>query len=173
MATWGLAASVSAAGPGLAGAGEVSPLQERLRDSAGEVVVVNFWAAWCGPCKKELPLLAELQGEYEGRGVRFVGASTDAEDEREAAEELLARSGVTYPIVFGLSEAEMGRLGLGELLPATAVYDRDGRRVFRIIGEVTRKRLVARLEWLLGSRTDNPPAELQLPPGIDRTPYVD
>jgi thiol-disulfide isomerase/thioredoxin len=152
---------------------EAARLDEQLRKRQGEIVVVNFWAAWCGPCKKELPLLAELQREYEGRGVRFVGASADAADERGAAEALLAESRVTYPVVFGLSDADMGRLGLGSLLPATAVYDRNGTRAFRIIGEVTRKRLVERLEWLLGSRTDDPPSELQLPPGIDRTPYVD
>jgi thiol-disulfide isomerase/thioredoxin len=172
-AAWSLIATLLAVGVGPAHAGEISPLEKRLRDTAGQIVVVNFWAAWCGPCKKELPLLARLQREYGSRDVRFVGASADAADDRDAAEMLLADSGVTYPVVFGLSDLEMRRLGLGSLLPATAVFDRDGTRAFRIIGEVTRKRLVARLEWLLGPRTGESPKELQLPPGVDRTPYED
>jgi thiol-disulfide isomerase/thioredoxin len=170
-AGWSLVATLGAVGVAPARAGGLPTLEERLHDTAGQIVVVNFWAAWCGPCKKELPLLAQLQREYEGRGVRFVGASADAKDERDAAEGLVAASGVSYPVVFGLSDVEMRRLGLGSLLPATAVFDRDGTRAFRIIGEVTRKRLVARLEWLLGPRTGEPPKELQLPPGVDRAPY--
>lgn len=134
-------------------------------------MVVNFWAAWCGPCQSELPLLATLHREFEGRGVQFIGASTDGVGQREAAVDLLERSGVRYPILFGLSEANMREVGLGSLLPATAVFDRDGTRVFRLVGEVTRKRLVERLEWLLGDRVRRPPRELQLPPGIDAADY--
>jgi thiol-disulfide isomerase/thioredoxin len=152
-------------------AGEGSPIAERLLDYRGQIVVVNFWAAWCGPCQSELPLLATIQREFESRGVQFIGASTDAAGEREEALDLLKRSGVHYPILFGLSDAEMRELGLGSLLPATAVFDRDGTRVFRLVGEVTRRRLVERLEWLLGGRVGRPPRELQLPPGIDAADY--
>jgi len=73
--------------------------------------------------------------------------------------------------VFGLSDADMRPLGLGELLPTTALFDRDGGRVFRLVGEVTKKRLVERLEWLLGDRAGRAPSELVLPPGIDRAIY--
>ena len=134
---------------------------------------MNFWAAWCAPCRKELPLLARLQREYDARGVRFVGASTDAPEALGAAEALLARAGVAYPVVFGLSEAEMRTLGLGQALPATAVLDRDGARAFRLVGELERKRLVERLEWLLGARGGRPPRELLLPPGVDAGDYRD
>jgi thiol-disulfide isomerase/thioredoxin len=156
--------------PGARAAG-ISPIEEQLRGHRGRIVVLNFWAAWCGPCRNELPLLAGLQREYEERGVRFVGASTDAPDDREEAEALLARSGVAYPIVFGLTDAEMRPLGLGSLLPVTAVFDRDGAPVFRLVGEVTKKRLVERLEWLLGERDGRPPKELVLPPGVDAADY--
>lgn len=148
-------------------------LEARLHNRRGRIVVLNFWAAWCGPCKKELPLLAGLQRDYEARGVLFLGASTDAPERREEAAALLAKTGVDYPIVFGLTEADMRPLGLGALLPATAVFDRDGTRTFRLVGEVTRQRLVQRLEWLLGGRDGSPPRELLLPPGIDAADYRD
>jgi thiol-disulfide isomerase/thioredoxin len=168
---WSLfALLVASAFPG-ARAAELSPIEEQLRGHRGRIVVLNFWAAWCGPCKNELPLLAGLQRDYEERGVQVIGASTDAPDEREEAEALLARTGVAYPIVFGLSDADMRRVGLGWLLPATAMFDRDGARAFRLVGEVTRKRLVERLEWLLGERERDPPRELVLPPGVDAADY--
>jgi len=166
-------ACLLAGGPSPAGAGDPPALEAELRAHRGSVVVLNFWAAWCGPCKKELPLLARLEEEYAGRGVAFVGASTDAADERDEAQALLEKSKVRYRIVYGLSDADMQPLGLGELLPTTAIFDRDGTRAFRLVGEVTKKRLVERLEWLLGDRTGRPPTELLLPPGIDRGGYED
>jgi len=158
--------------PGLALAEERS-LAEALGAARGRIVVVNFWAAWCKPCRKELPLLARLQQRYEPREVRFIGASTDAVDQRRAAEALLMKSGVGYPVVFGLSDADMQRLGLGTLLPVTGVFDRDGARAFRLVGEVEEKRLVERLEWLLGPRSARPPKELLLPAGVDAAQYPD
>jgi thiol-disulfide isomerase/thioredoxin len=147
------------------------PLDEVLREHRGRVVVASFWAAWCAPCRKELPLLARLQREYADRGVQFVGVSTDAPEAVEAAKALAERSGVSFPIVFGGTEEGMRALGMGALLPATAVYDRDGTRTFRIVGEVTRKGLVERLEWLLGTRADHPPRLLVLPGGVNAGDY--
>jgi thiol-disulfide isomerase/thioredoxin len=167
-----VAALAAGAPPGARCAGD-RPLEEQLREHRGRIVVVNFWAAWCGPCRKELPLLARLQREYDTRDVRFVGASTDAPEDREKAAALLAKAGVAYPIVFGLSEEEMQRLGLGSLLPTTAVFDRDGSRAFRLVGEVTKAKLAERLEWLLGARAGRPPKELLVPAGVDAGDYVD
>jgi thiol-disulfide isomerase/thioredoxin len=171
LLAWPLVALLGAGAVSSAWAAEPSPLDEQLRDHRGRVVVLNFWAAWCGPCKSELPLLARLQKDYEDRGVQVVGASTDAPDGRDAAAALLGKTGVTYPIVFGLSDADMRPLGLGSLLPVTAVFDRDGTRAFRLVGEVKKKRLVERLEWLLGERSSPPPRELLLPAGVDAAEY--
>lgn len=148
-------------------------MTQRLDVHEGKVVVLNFWASWCSPCKKELPLLAKLHREWSERGVVFVGASTDTDADREKAEALLAKSKVDYEIWYGLSPTEMHEVGLGEALPVTAVFDRDGRRAFRIVGEIRRKHLEQRLEWLLGDRSQDPPKELWLPAGIDATPYAD
>ena len=77
--------------------------------------MLNFWAAWCEPCTRELPLLVELQRQYEARGVQFVGACTDEEKDRDKAEEFLRKNGVNYPSWFDMSEKEMKTLGLGDL----------------------------------------------------------
>jgi len=118
-------------------------------------------------------MLADLQREYAGRGVQFVGASTDAEEDRQKAEALLEKSQADYPVWYGLSDVEMQQLGLGAAIPATAVFDRDGTRAFRLIGDMRRKRLVERLEWLLGDRQADPPKELWLPAGVNAADYSD
>ncbi|MEW5977009.1 MAG: TlpA disulfide reductase family protein [Acidobacteriota bacterium] len=147
------------------------PIEQRLAAHKGQVLVVNFWAAWCKPCRKELPLLMELQNQYRNRGVQFIGACTDADEDRHKAEGLLREKAIRYPVWFGLSDEEMKEIGLGSSIPATAIFDQTGRRSFRLIGEVKRKHLEERIEWLLGSRDHRPPKELMLPPGLDRTEY--
>jgi len=152
-------------------AADSEPIPERLKEYVGRIVVLNFWAAWCKPCRKELPMLAELQRELGDRGVTFVGASTDTEEDRPAAEEMLRETSVGYPVWYGLSDEEMRPLGLGSSIPATAIFDRDGTRAFRLIGEIKKKRLVERLEWLLGPRDREPPKELLLPIGLSPKEY--
>ncbi len=150
---------------------QTDPPIPKLADYKGKIVVLNFWATWCKPCLKEMPLLMELQRDFETRGVQFVGACTDTEEDRALAEEFLRDSGIEYPIWFGLSDSEMQAIHLGDALPATAVYDRDGQQVFRMIGEIKRKTVTERLEWLLGDRRDEPPKELTLPLGVSSKPY--
>lgn len=144
---------------------------DRLSDYRGKIVVLNFWASWCKPCRKEMPMLAEVQKEFEARGVQFIGASTDDASDRERAESFLSKRSISYPVWYGLSEAEMGSLYLGDAIPATSIFDRDGSQAFRLIGEMKKKALVERLEWLLGPRQGQPPQELLLPLGVSGGPY--
>jgi thiol-disulfide isomerase/thioredoxin len=150
-------------------AASISP--ERLQQYHGKILVLNFWAAWCKPCKKEIPVLMELQHEFEARGVQFVGACTDEAKDREKAEIFVKANAVSYPIWFDISDQEMKHLGLGSSIPVTAIFDREGKRMFRLIGEVKRKRLVERLEWLLGDQRGRPPKELLLPALFDSSEY--
>jgi len=168
-----VAAVLAAPAPAPAAPAPAASVEEALREHRGRVVVVNFWAVWCAPCRTELPLLARLQREYESRGVQFVGASTDPPEAQKDAMALAARSGVAYPVLFGLTEESLRSLGMGSLLPATAVYDRDGTRAFRVIGQVTGRILVERLDWLLGPRGGRPPRPLALPAGVDAGEYED
>lgn len=132
----------------------------------GSVVVLNYWASWCEPCRKELPALERLHRRYRGRGLTTLGVSIDDADGRDAARRLVKELGLSFPIRLDGTTQEMFAVGLATSIPATAMFNRDGGRVFRIIGEAKESDLVARVEWLLGDRTATRPSELVLPPGI-------
>jgi thiol-disulfide isomerase/thioredoxin len=156
-----LAWAVLAALPRAGGAADLS-----LDPYRGKVLVLNFWASWCAPCRKEMPLLVRMQTEYGPRGVQVLGPSIDEAEDRESAAEFARKVRVNYPVRYGHTTEDMKPLGLATAIPATAIFDRDGRRMFRIIGEVHEEALRPRLEWLLGDRTAAAPPELILPPGV-------
>ena len=111
-------------GSGLAG-DRVTPGTYR-----GEVVVVNFWASWCGPCRKEQPGLERLWREYRDRGVQVLGINF--QDDRAAARTYLEEFDVTYPSV-----PDDGLLAHGfgvPYLPATILVDRSGEMRYRLLG---------------------------------------
>ena len=120
----------------------------RLRDFRGKVVVLNFWATWCGPCHEELRMFAEVEKEYAPRGVVFVAASLDERETRPKIPDFIARFNIGFPVWVGASVLDLEDLKLGQALPATAFLDRDGSIVARVLGPVTRDELKERLGWL-------------------------
>jgi thiol-disulfide isomerase/thioredoxin len=132
----------------------------QLRDYRSKVVVLNFWATWCGPCQAEMPLLARLGREYAGRGVVVIGVSVDDDRTRKDVEAFVARGQVDFPIWVGGTPDDVAKLKLGNSVPATAFVDRDGRIVARVLGEMREHDVRERLDWLLGDRKDPAPAPL-------------
>jgi thiol-disulfide isomerase/thioredoxin len=112
----------------------------RASDWDGRVMMVNFWATWCGPCRQEIPALAELQGRYAAKGLQVVGIALD---DRQAVEDFLAGLGVSipYPLLVGGEAAGIEvakRYGNASgILPFTVVIGRDGRIAFVQFGELT------------------------------------
>jgi cytochrome c biogenesis protein CcmG, thiol:disulfide interchange protein DsbE len=104
-----------------------------LSSLRGKVVVLNFWASWCGPCKKEAPLLQDAFERYRDRGVAFVGVDTN--DYSGSAKKFLKRYDVTYPNVRDLSGRVLVKYG-GLPLPRTFVLDRSGYVNGYIFGEI-------------------------------------
>lgn len=102
---------------------------------AGKVGVVNFWGSWCGPCRKEEPLLERLSQEYAPRGVTFLGVNT-RRDQRAAAKAFLEEFSVTYPSLYDPDSTVAFRFGV-RVMPATFVIDRQGRIAAQIIGAIT------------------------------------
>jgi len=97
--------------------------QVRLADLKGQVVMINFWASWCGPCRQEMPLLAQLQSKYEPLGFTLLGVNV--EPDSQAAVAWLKDVPVTFPILFDTKNEVAGRFGV-EGMPSTVFVDRTG-----------------------------------------------
>jgi peroxiredoxin len=103
-----------------------------LSDYRGKVVLLNFWATWCGPCLEEMPHLSAWQRDYGAAGLQVIGISMD--DEAAPVRRLLAKNPVLYPVALGdarLGESYGGILGL----PQSFLIDRRGRVFARYRGE--------------------------------------
>lgn len=120
--------------------------QVHLADYRGKLVLLNFWATWCAPCRKEMPLFSKWQHDYGAQGLQIVGVSMD--DDVTSVKQLLAQSPVRYPIVMG--DAQLGeRFGGVFGLPLSFLIDAQGRIVARYQGESDLARMEAKLKELL------------------------
>lgn len=137
---------------------DLSGQKRSLEDYRGRIVVLNFWATWCVPCREEMPLLVKLQRHYESQGVVVIGASADDASTRDQIAPFVRKLKINFPIWTGAATADMLRLGLGAALPATAIIDRDAHIAARILGPVDEKGLRERIDWLLSDRREPTPA---------------
>jgi peroxiredoxin len=96
----------------------------RLSELRGQVVLVNFWASWCSPCRQELPLLGKLYAQYRSAGFALLVVNVD--DNRKDAEAMLKRLDLRFPTLFDASKSVAKLYGV-DMMPATLVIDRDGR----------------------------------------------
>lgn len=116
----------------------------RLSEQRGKVVVINFWATWCGPCRVEIPDLIRMQEVLGSEGVQFVGISLD-EEGKEIVEPFAQEANFNYPILLddgSISE----KFGGIYALPTTIIVDRKGIIQHRIPGMVTSKYLMPVLQ---------------------------
>ena len=113
----------------------------------GQVVLVNFWATWCPPCRKEIPSLMEMQEKYRARGFTILGVSMD-EGGRKLVSNFLEKLKVNYPVIIGDTALARGFGGVMGV-PATFLVDRQGNLVKRYDGYVSEKILSGEIEKLL------------------------
>jgi thiol-disulfide isomerase/thioredoxin len=139
---------------------DVQGAPQSLTGLRGQIVVVNFWATWCVPCKEEMPMLSAIADEYRGRGVAVIGANTDDASTQKNIPKFLKKTRVSFPVWIGATTADMERFGLGTALPATAFIDRDGTIVGRVLGPLEEADVRQRLDFLLGDRAGTPPEAL-------------
>jgi len=96
----------------------------RLKDMRGEVVMVNFWATWCGPCRQEMPLLDGLYKRYRKSGFTLLGVNID--NDRANAVRMAKKLKVSFPVLFD-TDKQASELYSVSAMPYTVLIDRDGR----------------------------------------------
>jgi peroxiredoxin len=125
--------------------------QVSLSQFKGRIVVLNFWATYCVPCRKEMPDLAAIQNEFAALGVQVIGASADEAEDRSKVLQFIKETKINFPIWLGATTADMMRLGLGGALPGTVIIGRDGRIVKVISGIVNQAELKKQIDQMLAS----------------------
>jgi len=123
-------------------------VRENIKQWQGKVQIINFWATWCPPCKREIPVLIELQTEYAARGLQVIGIALD---KREPVSEFADEAGINYPILLGSSAVEISeQLGndMG-ILPYTVIVDQVGNISYVKYGEADRITLEEKIKLLL------------------------
>lgn len=99
----------------------------KLSELRGEVVMLNWWASWCGPCRQEMPLLEDLQNKYRDYGFTLLGINVD--EDTEQAERLLEQIPVTFSILFDPESSTSELYGI-DAMPSTILIDRSGNMRF-------------------------------------------
>jgi cytochrome c biogenesis protein CcmG/thiol:disulfide interchange protein DsbE len=120
-----------------------------LEQFRGRVVLLNFWATWCGPCITEIPVFSRWQRQYGDAGLQVIGVSMD--DDEAAVKRFIAKHDVSYPILMGdakLGESYGGVFGL----PQSLLIDARGRIVLRRVGEPNMEALRSQIEGLIRDR---------------------
>ena len=126
----------------------------KLSDYKGKVVLLNFWATWCGPCKVEIPWFMDFQKTYKDRDFAVVGVSMD-EDGWDAVKPYVEEKKMNYRVVLGNDQVST-LFGNVDSLPTTIVIDREGRIASMHVGLVAKATYQKEIEKLLEAPKDVP-----------------
>lgn len=142
-----------------AGPARLDPLDEAayrqlIASSKGRVLLVNFWATWCAPCREEMPQLVKLEASYRAKGLRLVTISADEPEDARQALEFLQKVGVPPPAYLKRAANDDKFITSVDAkwsgaLPAIFLFDRAGRKVRSFIGETDMKILESEIRKLL------------------------
>ena len=128
---------------------DLTGAEQSLANYRGRVVVLNFWATWCEPCKKEMPDLSAIQNDYAALGLQVIGAAGDGAADSAKVLKFIREFKVNFPVWIGSTTADMERFGVGSVLPATVVIDKTGKIVRREVGIIKPAELREFLDSLL------------------------
>ena len=127
-----------------------------LEDYRGKPVLLNFWATWCLPCAAEMPLLNEMQKQYQGKIV-FLAASIDDEDMKPQVEAFIKKyQDEALTVMMGATLDSLDDFGVNQGMPGTVFIDADGKIIDRITGALKRPDLEQRLRKLAGEPEASP-----------------
>ena len=135
---------------------DMKGVSHTLEDYRGKPVLLNFWATWCVPCAAEMPLLSEMQKQYQSK-ILFIAASIDDEDMKPQVEAFIKKhQGQALTVMMGATLDSLDDFGVNQGMPGTVFIDADGKIVDRITGALKRPELEQELRKLAGE--PEPPA---------------
>lgn len=120
---------------------DVDGQARKLSEWDGKLVLLNFWATWCAPCVKEIPLLVEAQTRHAAQGLQIVGLALD---HVEPVKQFRSRFGINYPLLVGQEDIVRAMDALGDTLgafPFSVLIARDGRILERVSGDLSQEEL--------------------------------
>lgn len=131
--------------------------QKLIASAKGKVLLVNFWATWCEPCRAEMPALAKLAASFRAQGFQLVTVSADEPEDEAAARQFLRQSGVQGPAYLKRVKNDDAFIASVDpkwsgALPALILFNRAGRKARAFTGETDLKALEAAIRELLGAR---------------------
>ena len=117
-----------------------------LSDFKGKVVIIDFWATWCPPCRRGIPDLIDLQKEYKGK-LAIIGVSLDTDSKKDVVP-FIKNYGINYPVVYGNAQI-VGEYGNIQAIPTSFIIDKDGNIVNKHVGLVPKSKLKEEITSLM------------------------
>ena len=128
----------------------------RLEDLRGQVVVLDFWATYCPPCREEIPHLVRLQKQHGPKGLKVIGLNVGGEEDKPKVPEFVKLYGIQYQLADPDPETVRLFFGADDSIPQTFIFDRGGRLVEHVTGydEEVARRIDAAVAQALGGKAD-------------------
>ena len=123
--------------------------KQQLSNLKGKVIVLNFWATWCVPCKTEMPEITRAYAAYHDRGVQFLGAAYEERSGRPKVQAFMKTFEMQFPVWLEVSEGAMKLFGVGPGVPATIILDSQHRIAARIPGPTDEAQLAQLIDRVL------------------------
>src|SRR5262245_50800134 len=131
---------------------DIPGARRQFSNLKGKIIVVNFWATWCAPCKGEMPEFVKAYAAYRDRGVEFVGAANEPRSAKAKVREFMQGMQIQFPVWLEAGEEHLKALGVGPGIPATVIVDAQGRVAARITGVTDAAQLHELLDRLLAEQ---------------------
>lgn len=121
----------------------------KLSDYKGKVVIVDFWATWCPPCRKGIPDLVELKKQYGKQGLEVIGISVDMDNTKPEVVPFMKQYGINYPVVYANDDVRMDYGGIASI-PTSFIIDQQGKIVATYEGLTNKSNYENEIRKLLG-----------------------